>query len=147
MTVFIPHPTEELKLIQAQRRMLAVLNAEKPYAYPVFPLWAFLNDENSDIDSLKNKIDSFEIQQPEIQRNNIIFPVTVKMNSGSAAGAKIVSAQFYQSSEGMPDLRNLPTELYFPLTCRIFRIAETEFTECCRNGRTWKVTRSFWHKK
>jgi hypothetical protein len=151
MIVFIPHPSEELILVQAQKVLIASLNKKEPLWYPEFPLWVLpeLQQEKMDAVSFRGAVSSMTIHMPEKNKSTIFFPVEIQLNNGRhlngsiTAGKKINEGSFCADKD--INAEQLQSKL-FPLECRVFRAADAVFTTLPENGRTWKVTQSFWIK-
>jgi hypothetical protein len=151
MVVFIPHPSEELILVQTQKALLAALNKKEPLWYPEFPLWVLpdLQQEKADAASFRGAVSSMTIYMPEKNRNTIFFPVEIRLNDGRLLNGNIAAGK-KNDNDSLCAAKNsnrerLPAEL-FPLVCRVFRAAGAIFTTLPESGRTWKVTQSFWIK-
>ena len=151
MIVFIPHPTEELILVQTQKILIASLNKKEPLWYPEFPLWVLpeLQQEKMDAALFRGTVSSMTIHMPEKNKNTIFFPVEIQLTDGRRLNGSIAAGK--KNNEGClctdknSNEERLPSEL-FPLKCRVFRAAAAVFTTLPENGRTWKVTKSFWIK-
>lgn len=151
MIVFIPHPAEELILVQAQKALIASLNKQEPLWYPDFPLWVLpeMQQEKADAASFRGTVSSMTIHMPEKNKSTIFFPVKIRLNDGRylngsiTAGKKINEGSFCADKDS--NAERLTSEL-FPLECRVFRAAAAVFTTLPENGRKWKVTQSFWIK-
>lgn len=85
MVVIIPHPTEELKLINFQKELISDFFSEDRIIYSSYPLWIELPDffevQNPDIQSLKNLANSIievTLGELEITQDIIQVPVYIK---------------------------------------------------------------------
>ncbi|MBP3709012.1 MAG: hypothetical protein J6I73_01175 [Treponema sp.] len=124
MVVVIPHQSEQLILVRAQKYMITVLNEQQKNKtqdsiwHPVFPLWITFDDNMplADFDTAKstfahmlsdkahadNALCSLTICAPHIAAAALIFPATMQLKKGSIIGGKITAGIQRQYSYNAP---------------------------------------------
>ncbi len=83
MFVIIPHSTEELKLINFQKQLIAEFFQEDRIIYPTFPLWIELSEKTASYNKNELKNMSKEIQAVKLgdlttDFKSIFIPVQIK---------------------------------------------------------------------
>ncbi|MFA6856039.1 MAG: hypothetical protein WCR31_02420 [Treponema sp.] len=149
MIVFIPHSADILLLNKVQKKILASLNRERTDWYPVFPLWAVPDENNTNKDSasVRGTILDLIINAPIINESLIYFPVELNMKNGNTLKGKIYAGKKRQAAASPRDIyTDSVLQTTFPIICRIFRAADAEFTSISGNDSEWKVLKSFWIK-
>ena len=109
-------------LFRAQKTALALLNANGAEFKPCFPLWLFL--DGNFFDEKEIKISSIKIEKPEIKGENLIFPVTQKIQ-GKEISSFIKAGCRFRNGKTAGDenqLESLDTN-DFPIQPRVFRLA------------------------
>ena len=116
MIVIIPHQDIELKLIQAQKKIIAQLADNKDIiVYPAMPLW--INTKFESVEDAKNQIKKATILNPEFDdvEKLLICPVEIE----TADGILKSKLNFVNGLS-----RCALKDEVFPLEVKIFRLGE-----------------------
>ena len=145
----ILHQTQELLLINEQKRILKELNDTHIDFYPVFPLWCFIKSDLPLVSSakeLKRLIGKVEINSPAVNKEkNLVFPVGIEFKDRRTVEEYIIFAvSAHKSAEEkiMPAAAKLSSaDIKYPILCRVFRTADIKI-----NGASFEVFNSAWVK-
>lgn len=102
-------------LTSAQKKALRHLNKQQADFMPCFPLWCNLGEK-------KVQPTSVVISAPIVQGKQLIFPVSVKTDSQTAALFVLAGTKIHDEQTVCAALPDFPE---FPISPRVFRIAET----------------------
>ena len=121
MTVIIPHPTEELTLINFQKELISSLYKMGRIVYADIPLWIdFI--ENEDLRALAKKIKSVIFGELEVSDTSIIIPVQIH-SSENCINSKLTLVNIYRGSSFSDDEKNLILQKKRPVNqLKIFRL-------------------------
>lgn len=130
MTVIIPHPTEELKLIKFQKELIKILNTEGKIYYAHQPLWLPLPEEYSantkaELKTMGKNIKQIKILSPEYKNSDVQLPVMIDDKKVFLPLLHFYKKNGSQSTENisLPQLPPCPVSLF-----KIFRLAISEKT-------------------
>ena len=117
MIVIIPHPTEELVLIQTQKKLIAQVFEKGKIIYAHAPLWIPTNFET--VEQAKKEIKSVTVLAPAYDENkeDLICPVRITINNG-----KVLESRLDFIHGGRNDAAIQFNESTFPLSLKIFRL-------------------------
>ena len=119
MIVIVPHRDLELKLINAQKKIIKQIfdYDKKIIPYAAMPLW--IPTEFATVDEAKNTISKVTVLAPEYDENKegLFCPVQIETAGGTILKSKL------NFIHGLPrSARN--DESIFPLPVKIFRLGE-----------------------
>ncbi len=119
MTIIIPHPTEELVLIRAQKKLIKELFEPGKIIYAHTPLWIPVDFES--VEEAKQKIKDVKVMSPVADKasGTIICPVQIITDNGTMQ----TSLRFIESPDGQLKT-NCSDAPDFPLDLKIFRLGE-----------------------
>lgn len=137
MKVIIPHQTEELKIIHAQKLIIQNLNVSSPFLYANFPLWidSFFDDELP-LKSQIKLITKITINPPKITQNlkkneNLIYcDVQIHLKE-SVINSKLELCNLLQNITN-DDFSSINKQFLqvdfsdFPSQLKIFRLGELQ---------------------
>ena len=103
MLVLIPHPAEELKLINYQKEIISLLYSEKSIIYSAAPFWievpeVLTNTADTNLKALANTIDEVILNDAEVFPDRIDLPVTIK-SSGKYFNSKLTLVILHKGQE------------------------------------------------
>lgn len=138
MLVLIPNPNQMAELVQAQKALIAALNASAtPLFYQHSPLWIFFEGKDfSTRDFNKEELKEFaaglskvELEYPRAYFSDSLQRVVIGCHSRITCGSEVlqgelVLCQSTSSQAGdIPDKTDFPSLTYFPQQLKIFRVA------------------------
>ena len=141
MTVIIPHPTEELNLINFQKEVISSLYKESRILYAEKPLWIdFL--EKEELKTVAKSIKSVKFGDFEISDTNIIIPVQI-ITSEDNIDSKLTLVNIYKGNSFSDEEKNLIRQKKQPVNqLKIFRLGIVQ-----REGPHAKsISKSIWCK-
>ena len=122
MIVIVPHRDLELRLINAQKKIIKQIfdYNEKIIPYAAMPLW--IPTDFATVEEAKNAITKVTVLAPEYNENNecLFCPVQIGTNDGNILESKFNFIHHCESSDTAIDF----DEDTFPLTVKIFRLGE-----------------------
>ena len=137
MKVIIPHQTEELKIIHAQKLIIQNLNVSSPFLYANFPLWidSFFDDELP-LKSQIKLITKITINPPKITQNlkkneNLIYCDVQIHLKDSVINSKLELCNLLQNITN-DDFSSINKQFLqvdfsdFPSQLKIFRLGELQ---------------------
>ncbi|MBO4628869.1 MAG: hypothetical protein J5687_02845 [Treponema sp.] len=123
MIVIIPHRDLELKLINAQKKIIKQIfdYDKKIIPYAAMPLW--IPTEFETVDEAKNAITKVTVMAPEYDENKeVLFcPVQIETGGGHILKSKL---NFIHGLPRHSAPRNDVGDKIFPLPVKIFRLGE-----------------------
>ena len=123
MIVIVPHRDLELKLINAQKKIIKQIfdYNEKIIPYAAIPLW--IPTDFATIEDAKNAITKVTVLAPEYNENNecLFCPVQIGTNDGNILESKL---NFIHGLPRRAAPRNDVGDKTFPLPVKIFRLGE-----------------------
>ncbi len=121
MTVIIPHPTEELTLINFQKELISSLYKEGRILYAERPLWIdFL--ESEELKSLVKNIQSVSFGELKISDKSIYIPVKINTSEGNT-DSKLTLVNIYKDQSFTDEDKNLIEQKKQPVNqLKIFRL-------------------------
>ena len=125
MIVIAPHSDLELKLINAQKKIIKQIfyinNQIIPYS--AMPLWIHTNFES--VQQAKAKITDITILAPEydVQKGYLVCPVEIKTDDG-IVNSSLDFIHLRRHCEERSDVAIHITDPTFPLPVKIFRLGE-----------------------
>ena len=134
MLVIIPHPTEELKLINYQKNLLSLLNTNGNIYYQQHPLWieldrAFQAEDKHNLKEFSKQLKEIKLFQPEEKNKNIVIPIKYTIlfnNSESEIISELPFLYLYKKNSSENISVPLPS---LPVTqLKIYRLAIAEKT-------------------
>ena len=126
MIVIVPHPDLELKLINAQKKIIRQIfdinNQIIPYS--AMPLWIHTNFES--VQQAKAKITGITILAPEydVQKGCLVCPVEIKIDDGIINSRLDFIYGVPRHCEERNDVAIHIDDSPFPLPVKIFRLGE-----------------------
>jgi hypothetical protein len=151
MIVFIPHPSEESVLARAQKTILSRLDSRDCLWFPCGPLWIIPDApcETIPVEWYRSAAQKLTVLVPETRGTALVFPAVLDLNDGTHIRCTVRAAERNGASQDqtIPDEADLRLP-DFPLSCRVFRAADAQFTPLpdLRRGMSWCVLRSCWVK-
>ncbi len=120
MIVIVPHPTQELLLIKAQKELIKKLFSPDTIIYCHLPLWIAADFDS--VEKAKKEIKGISIFAPEYdeKENKIICPVEIQRESGCHKS----KLPFIEIAEGSIKKEIPGDQKIFPLPLKIFRLGE-----------------------
>ena len=94
MTVIIPHPTEELNLINFQKELISALYKEGRILYAERPLWIDFS-EQEELKTVSKSIQSVSFGKLKLSDKSIFIPVQIK-TSESIVDSKLTLVNIYK---------------------------------------------------
>ena len=121
MTVIIPHPTEELNLINFQKELISALYKEGRILYAERPLWIDFS-ESEELKSLAKNIQSVNFGELKISDKSIFIPVQIK-TSERIVDSKLTLVNIYKDQSFADDDKKLIGQKKQPVNqLKIFRL-------------------------
>lgn len=121
MTVIIPHPTEELQLINFQKELISSLYKEGRILYAERPLWIDFS-ESEELKSLAKNIQSVNFGELKISDKSIFIPVQIK-TSERIADSKLTLVNIYKGQSFTDEDKKLIGQKKQPVNqLKIFRL-------------------------
>ena len=126
MIVIAPHSDLELKLINAQKKIIRQIfdNNNQEIPYSAMPLWIHTNFES--VQQAKEKIMGITILAPEyaVQKGSLVCAVEIKTNDGIINSRLDFIYSVPRHCEERSDVAIHITDPTFPLPVKIFRLGE-----------------------
>ena len=121
MTVIIPHPTEELNLINFQKELISALYKEGRILYAERPLWIdFLEQE--ELKTVSKSIQSVSFGELKISDKSIFIPVQIK-TSERIVDSKLTLVNIYKGESFTDEDKKLIGQKKQPVNqIKIFRL-------------------------
>ena len=137
MIVIVPHPTEELILIRAQKKLIAQLFQAKKLIYAHTPLW--IETLFADVEQAKKEITGVTVLAPEYEdaEKCIVCPVVIQSESGKTR----IKLRFIEGKE-LPQQIDAGDCGEFPLALKIFRLGECT----CPKPGVYELSNCVWKK-
>lgn len=121
MTVIIPHPTEELQLINFQKELISALYKEGRILYAERPLWIDFS-EQEELKTVSKSIQSVSFGELKISDKSIFIPVQIK-TSESIVDSKLTLVNIYKDQSFTDDDKKLIGQKKQPVNqLKIFRL-------------------------
>ena len=121
MTVIIPHPTEELQLINFQKELISSLYKEDRILYAERPLWIDFS-ESEELKSLAKNIQSVNFGELKISDKSIFIPVQIK-TSERIVDSKLTLVNIYKGQSFTDEDKKLIGQKKQPVNqLKIFRL-------------------------
>ena len=121
MTVIIPHPTEELNLINFQKELISALYKEGRILYAERPLWIDFS-ESEELKSLAKNIQSVNFGELKISDKSIFIPVQIK-TSERIVDSKLTLVNIYKGQPFTDEDKKLIGQKKQPVNqLKIFRL-------------------------
>ncbi len=125
MIVIAPHSDLELKLINAQKKIIRQIfdNNNQEIPYSAMPLWIQTNFES--VQQAKQKIADITILAPEydVQKGCLVCPVEIKTYDG-IVNSSLDFIHLRRHCEERSDVAIHIADTTFPLPVKIFRLGE-----------------------
>ena len=121
MTVIIPHPTEELNLINFQKELISALYKEGRILYAERPLWIDFS-ETEELKTVSKSIQSVSFGELKISDKSIFIPVQIK-TSESIVDSKLTLVNIYKGESFTDEDKKLIGQKKQPVNqLKIFRL-------------------------
>ncbi len=121
MTVIIPHPTEELQLINFQKELISSLYKEGRILYAERPLWIDFS-ESEELKTDSKSIQSVSFGELKISDKSIFIPVQIK-TSERIVYSKLTLVNIYKDQSFTDEDKNLIGQKKQPVNqLKIFRL-------------------------
>ena len=141
MTVIIPHPTEELKLINFQKELISSLYKESRILYAETPLWIDFTS-NGELKELSKTIESVTFNQPEITEKSIFIPVRIN-TSEDCIDSKLTLVNIYNGQSFSDKDKSILRQKKQPVNqLKIFRLGLVQ----AESPHTKSISKSVWCK-
>jgi len=141
MTVIIPHPTEELKLINFQKELISSLYKESRILYAETPLWIDFT-ENEGLKALSKSIENVTFDQFEITEKSIFIPVRINTSEG-CIDSKLTLVNIYNGQSFSDKDKSILRQKKQPVNqLKIFRLGLVQV----EGPHTKSISKSAWCK-
>lgn len=121
MTVIIPHPTEELQLINFQKELISSLYKEGRILYAERPLWIDFSEQEG-LKTVSKNIQSVSFGELKISDKSIFIPVQIK-TSESIVDSKLTLVNIYKGESFTDEDKKLIGQKKQPVNqLKIFRL-------------------------
>jgi len=121
MTVIIPHPTEELNLINFQKELISALYKEGRILYAERPLWIDFT-QTEELKALSKSIQCVSFGELKLSDKSIFIPVQIK-TSESIVDSKLTLVNIYKDQSFTDDDKKLIGQKKQPVNqLKIFRL-------------------------
>lgn len=121
MTVIIPHPTEELQLINFQKELISSLYKEGRILYAERPLWIDFT-QTKELKALSKSIQYVSFGKLKLSDKSIFIPVQIK-TSESIVDSKLTLVNIYKGESFTDEDKKLIGQKKQPVNqLKIFRL-------------------------
>lgn len=122
MFVIIPHPTEELKLINFQKKVISSINDNNFCLVSAFPFWINFYTSITDLKKAAKNIKAISILKPEWKNNSLCSSVIIEnKDSRETLQSTLILLEDIKKSCKEPCIPAGLTE-DFPINLKIFRL-------------------------